>query len=93
MTFAVLVEPQDDRFVASLVGAPELRVLGSTREQAIASLRNEIAQRVRRGDLLSLEVDVNVIGVASLAGTYATDPTLHEICADAYRERDAEFRE
>lgn len=93
MTFAVLVEPQDDRFAAWLVGAPELRVLGSTRDQAIASLRDEIAQRVRQGELLSLEIDVGAVGVASLAGTYAADPTLRDICDEVYRERNAELRE
>jgi len=93
MTFAVLVEPQDDRFAAWLVGAPELRVLGPTRDQAIASLRKEIAQRVRQGELISLEIDVGAAGVAGLAGTYAADPTLREICDEAYRERDAELRQ
>ena len=93
MTFAVLVEPQDDRFAAWLVGAPELRVLGATRDQAIASLRSEISQRVRRGELLSLEIDVGPLGVASLAGSCATDPTLQEICADAYLQRDAAMHE
>jgi len=42
----------------------------------------------RFGELLSL--DVEPIGVSSLAGKYGTDPTLRAICEDAYRRRDAE---
>ncbi len=91
MTFPVLVQSFEGRFAAAVVGAPEVRVVGSTREEAITALRAEIAQRVGRGELLALEVDTP--GAADLAGKYATDVTLPEICADAYRQRDAEIRE
>lgn len=91
MTFPVLVQPIQEQFEASLVGAPQVRVVRPTREEAIAALGAEIAQRVGRGELLSLPIDV--VGVADLAGNYADDPTLRQIGEDAYRDRDAEAQE
>ena len=91
MTFPVLVELSEGQYAATLVGAPQVRVVGSTRDEAIAALRAEIAERVQRGELLSLEI--NALGVADLAGKYADDPTLRAICTDAYDQRDREPRE
>jgi len=89
MVFPVAVTPYEDRFAAALVGAPEVRVIGPSREQAIAGLRAEVAQRIGRGELLSLEI--GTVGLADLGGKYAEDPILRDICADAYRQRDAEL--
>ena len=89
MTFSVIVSPLDDRFTAALVGEPEVRAVGRTREAAIAALRAEVTQRVNRGELITL--DIRSVGITSLAGKYRDDPTLEDICADAYRERDAEI--
>jgi hypothetical protein len=91
MTFSVLVEPCEGRFAATLAGAPEVRVVAPTRNEAIAALRTEIAQRVAHGELCSLEIGAG--GVAELAGKYAADATIREICADAYECRNAEARE
>ena len=88
MTFPILVEACDGQFAASLVGVPKVRVVGPTRSQAIDALKAEIEHRVALGELLSL--DVEPIGVSSLAGKYSTDPTLRAISEDAYRRRDAE---
>ena len=88
MTFPVLIEPCDGQFAASLVGVPHVRVVGPTRSQAIEALQEEIEHRVALGELLSL--DIETLGVSSLAGKYETDPTLRTICDDAYQARDAE---
>ena len=88
MTFPVFVEAYENRFTATLVGAPELRVTASTRAEAIAALKAQIAQRVGQGELISLEVQP--VGVVGLAGKYASDPTLAEISREAYHQRDAE---
>ncbi len=89
MSFPVLVEMSDEQFAASLVGAPSIRVVQPTRSQAIAALKVEIQRRVEDGELLSFDVDV--IGVSDLAGKYSSDPTLREICDQAYQSRDAEL--
>lgn len=88
MTFPAVVEACDGQFAASLVGVPNVRVVGSTRSQAIDALREELEHRVARGELLSL--DLETIGVSSLAGKYEADPTLRTICDEAYQLRDAE---
>src|SRR5439155_149769 len=88
MTFAILVQPQNGQFAAALVGAPDIRANAATRSEAIAALEAAVAQRVARGELLTLEIARG--GLSSLAGKYHDDPTLREICEEAYRQRDAE---
>jgi hypothetical protein len=88
MTFSVVVGAFENRFAATLLGEPEIRATGRTREAAIAALKAEIAQRVERGELITLDIDS--VGITSLAGKYSGEPTLEGICADAYRDRDAE---
>ena len=87
MTFPVLVEAQNGHFTASLAGVPNLSVTEATRTQAIAALKAELQQRIEQGELVSLEVDT--IGVSDLAGIFSDDPTLREICEQAYQMRDA----
>lgn len=88
MSFPVFVEADNGHFTASLIGVPQLSVVGLTRDQAIATLKQEIQHRIEDGQLLSL--DVAPIGVSDLAGKYADDPTLREICEQAYQLRDVE---
>jgi predicted RNase H-like HicB family nuclease len=88
MTFPVLVQPADGQFAATLVGAPDVRVTASTRAEALAALEAAIEQRLAHGELVMLEIGAR--GVSALAGKYRDDPTLREICEEAYRERDAE---
>lgn len=91
MTCPIIVEPTDGQFEASVVGVAHVRATAPTREQAIVALREELDARVKRGELLF--IDLSPIGLTSLAGKYADDPTLRDICEQAYRERDAELNE
>lgn len=86
MTFAVLLTPENGHFTASLVGAPEVRVTGDSRELALNALSEQISRRVADGELTTLEVPVD--DLATIVGRFADDPTLQEICDDAYRARD-----
>ena len=88
MTFPVLVEAQNGHFVASLIGVPDLSVVDATRARALAALRAKLQQRIEEGELVSLEVET--IGVSDLAGIFSDDPTLRDICEEAYQLRDAE---
>ena len=88
MTFPVMVEACDGQFAASLVGVPNVRVVGPTRSQAVDALKAIIEHRIARGELLSLEIET--VGVSSLAGKYEADPTLRAICEEAYQLRDVE---
>jgi hypothetical protein len=86
MSFTIFVEAVDGQFVASLIGAPNVRVVKPNRAQAIAELKAEIRQRVTLGELLSLEIDAG--SVSDLAGKYGSDPTLRQISDEAYERRD-----
>jgi hypothetical protein len=88
MTFPVVVQPANGQFAAALVGAPEVRVIASTRAEALAALEAALAQRLAQGELVALEVGHR--GVSLLAGKYRDDPTLREICEEAYQQRNAE---
>ena len=88
MSFPIFVEAVNGQFAASLIGAPNVRVVKPDRAQAIAGLQAEIQQRVALGELLSLEIDA--ASISNLAGKYESDPTLREIRDEAYELRDAE---
>ena len=88
MTYPVFVELYNGQYAAALVGAPTIRAIGATRAEALAALQADLAQRLTRGELVSLELPPS--GVSGLAGKYRTDPTVCEVCTEAYRIRDAE---
>lgn len=90
MNFPIVIETRDGQFAASLAGVPTVGVIGLTRSQAINALKKELEHRVALGELLSL--DIETIGVSSLAGKYAADSTLRTICDEAYQLRDTEPR-
>jgi hypothetical protein len=87
MTFPVSIQPADGQFEATLVGAPDVRATAATREQALAALEAAIESRLDRGELVALEVRRR--GLTWLFGKYQSDPTLREICQEAYQARDA----
>lgn len=89
MSFPIRVESNDDEFVASLVGASDVRVVRTTRPQAIAALKTEIQELIDHGKLESLEMET--VGISSLAGRYSDNPTLSDICDQALQMRDAEL--
>lgn len=88
MTFPVLIRATNGQFSASLVGSPEPGCIGSSKEEAVAALRQKLAEKVKAGELVNLEL--TTVGVSDLAGRFADDPTLRDICDDIYRQRDAD---
>jgi hypothetical protein len=88
VTLPVLIQQHDGRFSASLVGWPAVQAVRATRAEAIAALQGELAAKVAAGELL--DVKVQPLGVAGLAGKFAGDAALVEISDEIYRQRDAE---
>jgi len=88
MTVQILVEPLNNQFSASLLGSPGLSVVRPSKSEAIEALREALAQKVLAGEIVSIELEP--LGVAAVAGQFADDPTLRDICAEIYRERDAD---
>lgn len=91
MHFSVMVHTVHGQFEAALVGAPEVRATAPTRADALAALETVIEKRVQQGELVTLEIGRK--GLAGLFGKYRDDPTLQDICDEAYKERDADVRE
>ena len=87
MIFPILLQTTNGQFAASLMWAPEVRVTASSRDEALAAIESVIEERVAQGELVALEIVRR--GITGLAGKYRDDPTLREICEDAYRQRDA----
>jgi hypothetical protein len=86
-----MVHSAQGQFEASLVGAPDVRATAATRAGALAALETLIEKRVQKGELVTLEIGRK--GLAGLFGKYRDDPTLQDICDEAYKERNADVRE
>jgi predicted RNase H-like HicB family nuclease len=91
MTFPVLVHAASGQFEATLVGVPDVRATGATREGVLAALEAAIEERLDQGELVAMEIRRR--GLAGLFGRFRDDPTLREICEEAYKERDADVQE
>jgi hypothetical protein len=91
MSFSVMVHPAAGAFEATLVGAPDVRATAATRTEALLALETVIEKRVQTGELVTL--DIGRKGLSGLFGKYKDDPTLQDICDQAYRERDADLHE
>jgi hypothetical protein len=90
MTVPVLVTPDDGTFVAILLGTPEVRGVGRSRDEAIDALKSEVLQRSQQGEIVW--VDIEPPGLMHLAGRFAHDPTLRDLCEEIYRQRDAQLQ-
>lgn len=86
MTVPILIEQADGQFAARLVGQGHVCVIRPTREEALDAMKSELQERIRHGELVV--VDLPDDGVVGLIGKYADDPSLSDICAEAYAERD-----
>ena len=91
MTVPVWVEKQNGMFTATVLGAPKVKAEGATKEQAVAAVTAQLRSRVKAGEVVLVDVDnPGFVGVSGMAGIFRDDPTLREICEEAYRLRDAE---
>lgn len=88
MTISIRVLPTNGQFTASVVGDPQLHAVRPSREAAVDALKQEIQDMANRGELLTCEIEPQ--GLMALFGKYRDDPTLKEICRQAYAARDAE---
>jgi hypothetical protein len=88
MTVPIFIEQSEGQFCASPLGAPGLRYVRSSRAEAIAALKEELAKKIAAGELLDLEVQP--LGVSGLVGRFQDDSALADICEQIYRERDAQ---
>jgi hypothetical protein len=90
MTIPVLVEQHNGKYSASVLGSPQLRASGDTKDQASEALRAVLLPQVVTGVLTFLDIEPK--GVTALAGKYKDDlgwkETWDDVAAEAYRHRD-----
>lgn len=88
MMISIRVIPTNGQYTATVVGDPELQATRPTRESAVSALHQDIQNMANRGELLTCDIEPQ--GLMALFGKYRDDPTLKEICRQAYAARDAE---
>lgn len=91
MSFPVFIHRDNGTFVATLLGAPDVRVSAATRDAALTEMQRILDQRYSAGELVFLDVPSE--GILAAAGSYRDDPFLADIRDETYRERDAEPKE
>ena len=87
MTFPIWVEQQNGKFTATVIGAPQLKAEGATKEQAVAAATAQLQGRVAAGEVVLVNVPTPLP-----ARNYTPEEieAMREMCAEAYRERDAQ---
>lgn len=97
LTYDVLVENELDGSVkATVLGLPDCKAQGATREEAITKLRQLLTARLEKAEIVSLEIEPPKAEHPwmKFAGKYKDDPQFDRMLADieAYRrELDAEM--
>lgn len=95
MSVPVWVEQVNGHFTATVVGRPDVRADGPTREAALAGVRTLIADRRATGELVFLgDEPAGAGGLLELSRRHQNDPGWHEywdeVKAHIQRERDEE---
>lgn len=86
MHLPVLIEAVNGHYVAKLASAPDVKAMAATRAGAMEALRAIVDRRIDEGDLAFMTITPK--GPHAWAGVFKDDPTLDEICREAYRQRD-----
>ena len=90
MTVPVWLEQLDGRFVASSVTHPDVRVEAATRDAALLAVQQRLAAGPAYRELVYVTLPEPTQD--DIFGSMAGDTNLQEICDEAYRQRDEEFR-
>lgn len=95
--YQVLVRSQSGNlFTAAVLGMADCVAEGRTREEAIANAKQVLAERLARGEIVTIEVEAAEIGAVfgatgdvwrEQAGRFRDDPTFDEFLAEVERER------
>ena len=96
MRYPVQIEQQNGRYLASVLTLPELTKTAATREEALRLITNALIERMRRTEIVYVDIPENeALGTAAdhwlaTAGMFATDPTLMPMLDEIYAARDDE---
>ena len=90
MTVSVLVTPRNGRFLASVLGSPEVSATGDSESAAVSALKAELDSRQRAGQIVLLDLSPAPLSHKRRPYTDEEKAVLDEIVAEAYRQRDEE---
>jgi predicted RNase H-like HicB family nuclease len=98
LTYSVVLKKLDEGYTAAVLGWADCQAIGSTREGAIANLRQQLTEQLQQSEVISLEIDNPNYEHpwAKFAGMFAEDQDFESVQADiaAYRQEiDAEADE
>jgi hypothetical protein len=84
--FAILENKRKDNYVASILGFPDVTAKGTTRQEALANLRQELNQRLSQVEIVPMETEADHPWL-QFAGMWANESHFDEFVADieAYR--------
>lgn len=97
--YQVLVRSHSsDLFTAAVLGMADCVAEGSTREEAIANAKRVLAERLARGEIVTIELENAEIETGTVrkatddvwreqSGRFLDDPTFDEFLAEMQRER------
>jgi hypothetical protein len=88
MDLAIKLDQLNGHYSAALLGNPELHAEGPTPEEAVEAIRRRVQDEINRSRILMIHVDAHP--VVAMAGILKDDPTLDEMVAQIYRQRDEE---
>jgi hypothetical protein len=87
MTVPIGIEQTNGKFTATVLGAPQVKAEGATKEQAVAAVTAQLQSRMTAGEV----VLVNVSAPLPFRQVSPEDAAAwRELCEEIYRERDAQ---
>ena len=90
MMCAVRVTPDNGRFRAAVVGAPEMNAGGATRDEAVAALRATLDAEASNGEIVWIDVPAARPAPLAVEWTAEMVAEMNAIVEDIYREREAQ---
>jgi hypothetical protein len=88
MTVPVWVEQSNGKFTATVLGAPQVKAEGATKEQAVAAVTAQLQSRMTAGEVILVTVSPPPLPFRQVSPEEAQ--AWRELCEEIYRERDAQ---
>ncbi len=87
MQYRVLLQNQNNQFIASVLGFPDLSAEGRTREEALERARTALEERLAQSELVTIDVAASHLegnGNTWLAefGRFRDDPTFDDFISE-----------
>ena len=88
MTVPIGIEQHNGTFTATVLGAPQVKAEGATKEQAVAAVTAQLRNRMTAGEVVLVDVPDPPLPFGKVSPEDAA--AMREMCAEIYRERAAQ---